>query len=108
MKAFINSKWIIIGMISLLMTGTMFLLFKGEDNRKETNFGEIELLMDSLLASSGLSKRGIPFSDWVTLGTQKLMIREYASSDRLTDKDKETIITIDQNLNQLLHERNKH
>jgi predicted RND superfamily exporter protein len=91
-------------MISLLTAGTIYLMINRNNTTTNHSYGKIEILKDSL-DGKDLVKTSI-FSRWMELNGLRNKINKISEKDSISPEEIESIRKIDQELNQLLHERN--
>lgn len=88
----------------ILVLGTFLLLFnRNSSSHQQTR---IVLLKDSLQHNVKYEKRTNIFSSWIKIHQFRNAMKEFSVKDSLSRKDLEDIKNIDQQLNQILHERN--
>jgi hypothetical protein len=104
MKASNSSKWKLGIMLSSLVAGTILLLYHRNNLSHEQ--ASIELLKDSLIHHVRYEHRPVIYSNFAKIHQLKNAITEISGKDSLSQKDREAIKNIDQQLNKLLHERN--
>jgi hypothetical protein len=99
-----SSKWKLGIMLSSLVAGTFLLLYHRNNlSHQQTS---IELLKDNLIHHVGYEHRPVIYSNFTKIHQLKNAIIKISDKDSLSQKDREAIKNIDQQLNQLLHERN--
>jgi hypothetical protein len=99
-----SSKWKLGIMLSSLVAGTILLLYHRNNLSHEQT--SIELLKDSLIHHVNYAHRPGIYSNFTKIHQLRNAITEISGKDSLSQKDREAIKNIDQQLNQLLHERN--
>jgi hypothetical protein len=104
MSVFKSSKLKLGIMLSSLVAGTILLLFNRNNLSHEQ--ASIELLKDSLIHHVRYEYRPIIYSNFTKIHQLKNAIIKISDKDSLSQKDREAIKEIHQQLNQLLHERN--
>jgi len=104
MKVTIPSKWKLGAMICCMVAGASFLYF----NRDKSSHGSLSLenLKDSLVQKAIYKNRNSTFSNWSKVNQLRNNIKHYSKRDSLCEHDKEAIKKNDEQLNQILDERN--
>ena len=104
MKAAISTKWKLGAMMCCMVAGASLLLF----NRNNSSHGSLSLenLKDSLVQKSIYKNSASAFSNLSKVNQLRNTIRHYLTRDSLCEHDINAIKNIDEQLNQLLDERN--
>ena len=104
MKVTIPSRWKLGAMICCMVAGAYFLYI----SRDKSSHGSLSLenLKDSLVEKAIYENRTSAFSNWTKVNQLRNNIKHYSIRDSLCEHDKEAIKNIDEQLNQLLNERN--
>ena len=97
-------KWKMALMICLLTAGAIYLMINRNNTTTDHSYYKIEMFKNSLIGKDQMKTSVM--SIWMELNGLRNSINKISEKDSLSPEEIESIRKIDQELNQLLHERN--